>query len=193
MISDVNLAIREELDKLESSPVLHLSYKRLYIFPALIFSSPSVAKIKRLDLSHNNISVLPPSINLLMDLRELWLHFNPIKEIPSEIEGCTRLEVMDLRGTKVKELPPVVSTLKRLHELDWSETPFAEIAKERFNIDTHNLSGLRSTLSVILVRQNLEQQLEQFLLENHFARETDNKDNIPIILSFAKVLFLSSY
>ena len=187
MISDVNLAIREELDKLDSSTTIHLSYKRLTIFPGLILTSQSVSKIKRLDLSHNNISILPPAIDLLMDLRELWLHFNPIKKIPKEIEGCTRLEVMDLRGTKIKEIPPAVSTLKRLHELDWSDTPFAEIAKERFNIETHNLTGLRSTLSNILVRQNLEQQLEQFLLENHFARETDNKDNIPIILSFAKV------
>ena len=123
-----------------------------------------------------------------MDLRELWIQYNPIAEIPREIEGCTRLEVIDIRRTKVKEVPAALSTLKKLHEFEWSETPFSSFAKERFNLVENDLKGLRNTLKVIFDRENLDSQLLQFLLENHFARETDTRSNIPVIESFAKVL-----
>ena len=79
------LAIRRELDKAESSRNVHLSYKRFSVFPELIFSSPCVSRIRRLDLGHNNISVLPTSIYLLTDLRELWLQHNPIEETGRQI------------------------------------------------------------------------------------------------------------
>lgn len=186
-ISRQNRVIREELEKAESSFLVHLSYRRLSAVPDLIFSSPCVSRIKRLDLGHNNISVLPPSISLLIDLRELWLQHNPIKDIPRDIECCTRLEVIDLKGTEISSLPPAISTLKKLHELEWAETPFADVARQKFKVSVHDLKGLTRTLSLIFDRENLETQLIEYLLEHHFARETDDPKNVPIIKAFAKV------
>lgn len=187
-ISPEQLAIRRELDKAESSRNVHLSYKRLSIFPDLIFSSPCVSKIRRLDLGHNNISILPSSIYLLSDLRELWLQHNPIEEVPKDIEMCTRLEVMDLKGTRLKNLPPAISTLSKLHELDWCDTPFADTARKKFKVSVHDLKGLKRTMTLIFNRNNLEEKLIEYLLEHHFARETDEPENIPIIKAFAKTL-----
>lgn len=187
-ITPQNIAIRQELEKAESTRNVHLSYQRLSFFPDLIFSCKCVASIRRLDLGHNNISELPVSIHLLSDLRELWLQYNPIQMIPKEIEMCTRLEVIDLKGTQVKSLPPAISTLSKLHELDWVETPFADVARQKYKVSVHDLKGLKRTLSLIFTRNNLEDKLIEYLLEHHFARETDDPNNIPIIKNFAKTL-----
>jgi hypothetical protein len=187
-ISPQNAAIRDELAKSEHSNYVHLSYRRLCTFPELIFTCPNINQLRRIDLGHNNITELPPAIYLLTDLRELWLQFNPIEEIPRDIEMCTRLEVLDLKGTRIKTLPPSVSTLRKLHELDWCETPFAEVAKQKFKVSVHDLKGLKRTLSLIYARDNLEAQLIEYLLEHHFARETDDPENIPVIIGFAKKL-----
>lgn len=187
-ITPQSLAIREELERAEKSRNVHLSYKRLSFFPDLIFASLSVRSIRRLDLGHNNISEIPSAIYMLADLRELWLQYNPIVDIPKDIEACTRLEVLDLKGTKIKSLPPSISTLSKLHELDWVDTPFADAARQKYKVSVHDLKGLKRTLTLIFNRNNLEDKLIEYLLEHHYARETDSPANVAIIKSFAQTL-----
>lgn len=42
----------------------------------------------RLDLSYNNIVKLNPKIGSLVNLQQLWLNDNPLREVPVEIAHC---------------------------------------------------------------------------------------------------------
>ena len=47
----------------------------------------------RLDLSYNNIVKLSPQIGSLVNLQQLWINDNPLREVPLEIANCQKLKV----------------------------------------------------------------------------------------------------
>lgn len=74
--------------------------------------------LERLWVSHNKLSTLPPQLDQLTQLRELFLHRNNFEEIPSCVCKLTSLQVLWLSNNKIKSIPDEVaqmSSLKRLH------------------------------------------------------------------------------
>jgi len=96
--------------------------------------------VERLDVSRSQLTMLPPSIRELTNLRELYLYQNKLTTLPLEL-GCLtelitlgasenslaglpdslvnlrKLRVLDLRHNKLTDIPPVVYQLTSLKTL----------------------------------------------------------------------------
>lgn len=77
-----------------------------------------LTSLERLWVSHNKLSGLPPELNQLVHLRELFLHRNSFEDIPLSLCGLPRLEILWLNCNKITSIPDEIAnlkTLKRLH------------------------------------------------------------------------------
>ncbi|KAJ8599263.1 hypothetical protein CTAYLR_006231 [Chrysophaeum taylorii] len=103
------------------SRVLHLSYLGLYCIPEHVFA---LRLIIRLDVGHNELVEISPSVGDLGVLEELWVNDNPIRALPTELGRCRKLRVLDARRTRLEKLPAVLGRLQ-LDEIDIGHTPYA--------------------------------------------------------------------
>lgn len=74
--------------------------------------------LERLWVSHNKLSTLPPQLDQLSLLRELFLHRNNFEEIPSCVCKLPSLQVLWFSNNKITSIPDEISqmsSLKRLH------------------------------------------------------------------------------
>ena len=113
--------VRDELKRSQITNSLSLPCMQLSAFPST--KGFEISALVRLDLSYNNISMLPKEIGDMRSLRELWLHDNPLMHLSPIIAQCESLEVIDIRKTRVASLPDEICLLKKLYELDFSDTP----------------------------------------------------------------------
>lgn len=67
-------------------------------------SSPhlDLSRIKRLDLSSNKLTSLPPSIEKMVHLEELNLRDNSLRNLPSYLNGLQKLKIIDLSGNPLE-------------------------------------------------------------------------------------------
>ena len=80
----------------------------------------------RLDLSFNNIVKLSPKIEELVNLQQLWLNDNPLREDPCEISNCCKLKELDLKNTFVITLPREMANMASLLVLNLDGCPTKE-------------------------------------------------------------------
>lgn len=183
--------IRDEVKKSAFSFSVQLAHCRISSFPArLLDCTPSLLSLRRLDLSSNNIAVIPSEISVFVELRELWLQSNPLTTLPKEIEFLTKIEVIDLKYTKVTELPPEMCNLKKLYDLDFTDTPFAAQALARYEIKACNHNGLQTLKNVfqeIYQRQCLKADTLEKLMGELYVKEADNPQSIPIVEDMLQV------
>jgi hypothetical protein len=131
----------------------------------------------RLDISNNNISVLPEDMNLLANMKELWLSNNPIEVLPPSLSECSKLELIDMRMTKIARLPPSFCLLKKLYEVDWRDSPLQSFLEDENQIAFGDLKSVKDMCKYIFTRLNLRAELHEALAGAHFAADAD-KPNI---------------
>jgi internalin A len=78
-----------------------------------------------LDLSHQELTVLPAEIGALESLRELYLEENRIETLPPEIGRLVNLRKLNLENNHLTSLPPEMSALTNLTELNLRGNPIA--------------------------------------------------------------------
>uniref|UniRef100_A0A5S6QLQ9 Disease resistance R13L4/SHOC-2-like LRR domain-containing protein n=1 Tax=Trichuris muris TaxID=70415 RepID=A0A5S6QLQ9_TRIMR len=88
-----------------------------------IFANPSLT---RLTLSHNKITVVPPSIVELATLEVLNLWNNRIEELPTSISLMTRLRVLNLGMNHLRTLPRGFGSFPALEVLDLTHNQLNE-------------------------------------------------------------------
>lgn len=188
---DINKKLREEIKKCRYAGSIHLCHCRLSEIPhRLISMSADLQCLRRLDLSSNNISVIPREIGEFTELRELWLQNNPITAVPKEIELCTKLEIIDLKYTKVADLPSELCNLKKLYELDFSETPFSQLVLTRYEIKTSGSTGLSSLKRIFqdrYERQCLKAATIEKLMGELYVKESDDPNSLSIVGDMVEV------
>ncbi|CAG5106417.1 Oidioi.mRNA.OKI2018_I69.chr1.g2833.t1.cds [Oikopleura dioica] len=104
--------------------VLDLSMQNLKTFP-LADLLPLADRIKRLDLSRNNLIDLPPEIATFKNLTELDLSGNALSILPNEISKCSKISKLILEGNALTNLPEDFVELKRLFHLDLRGNPLS--------------------------------------------------------------------
>jgi hypothetical protein len=168
--------IKEDIKIAEETYELMISHRCLYVIPPIVFGgNESLVNLRRLDISFNNISVIPTDIIHLVSLRELWLQHNPIECLPDGIDKLENLEVMDVRQTSIKRFPPELSNLVNMYEFDWRDTPAsAYYAKQK--VEVNDLNKLKACLKNVFIRKELENSFFDYLFATHFIREADDPD-----------------
>lgn len=177
----------EELKSSKFSSVVMVSHSYLKSFPKQIVSVDWAANLRRLDLSFNDISSLPPEISALSNLRELWLQSNPLTHLPTELYRIKPLEVIDIRNTRVADIPPEYSKLDSLFELDYRGTPAAERYLLEHGVETSNIFQLKATLHALSMRKELEESLFETLHDEHYIMDTDKPNIGERIMDLVKV------
>ena len=168
--------LERELKRSELTKYYHASYKRLPAFPSeVIFKAP--LQMVRLDISNNNITIIPDEIKLLVNLKDLWVSNNPIDALPESLAECLKLETIDMRMTKIDRLPPSFCLLKRLYEIDWRDSPLQQFLEEEQGIDFGDVQAVKDMCLYIYTRLNLRAELLEALAGAHFASDAD-KPNI---------------
>ncbi len=95
--------------------VLDLSYNELTVLP------PEIGKLDHLvslDLCGNDLIALPPQLGQLRQLTQLDLRNNQLVSLPPEIGLLKMLTSLDLRGNQLTALPPEMEMLTGLTSLD---------------------------------------------------------------------------
>jgi len=69
---------------------------------------------------------LNPLIGNLVNLQQLWLNDNPIREIPVEVSNCQKLQSLDLKNTYIITLPRELANLASLLILNLDGCPTKE-------------------------------------------------------------------
>lgn len=77
-------------------------------------------KLTNLNISYNNISVIPQSIILLTTLKNLQLQYNSIKNLPESFKLLTELQEINLSRNNLSNLPSSFNSLCNLTNLKCS-------------------------------------------------------------------------
>ncbi|MFW9991605.1 MAG: leucine-rich repeat domain-containing protein [Candidatus Odinarchaeota archaeon] len=85
-------------------------------------------KLIRLDLSNCNLTNIPENtLDLLKDVRELFLIHNELSRLPETIIKLKKLETLILAGNQFKTLPKFIANLDNLRELNLSANQLKKI------------------------------------------------------------------
>jgi hypothetical protein len=189
---DINKKIRDEIRKCKYAGVIYLSHCRLHDVPSKLLSASLdiQACLRRLDLSNNDIKMIPSGISEFSELRELWLQNNPIVTLPPQIELCTKLEIIDLKYTLVNELPSELSNIKGLYDLDYRETPFEQYIIKHYDIKATGSTGLALVKRIFkdkYERQCLKAAIVEKLIGELYVKESDDPQTLGIVENMVEV------
>lgn len=188
--------IDEERKRSLTSHQLCLGCERLNSFPLEIFTFAGMDMLKRLDISYNNISILPSEIGMLTNLRSLFINHNPITNLPDSVSSLIKIEDIDIRNTLISKVPLVISVLKDLHELDWRETPMAFNFEEMYNILPGDLISLKELLGSLHEREEIKKEFVDLLENVTFVREGASIPNFHSLVNeyvqIISIMFVST-
>ncbi|MGE5355097.1 MAG: COR domain-containing protein [Deltaproteobacteria bacterium] len=108
-----------------------LRNQNLYNIPQHVFSN---SEIKYLDLSNNNITILPPEISKLNNLEFLYLNNNQLKNLPLELFGLKSLKVLEIRNNNIKELPDLFSSFENIETFNCQSNPIQAVPNSLFQM-----------------------------------------------------------
>mmetsp|Transcript_27484 Transcript_27484/g.44723 ORF Transcript_27484/g.44723 Transcript_27484/m.44723 type:complete len:337 (+) Transcript_27484:764-1774(+) len=122
--------MRDDTEYPSAKPCALITMRALGIkeFPAPILLLGNL--LEEIDLSRNNIKVLPPSISSLRKLKKLNLAYNKIEVLPNNFEELQHLEVLNVDVNKMSIFPPQICALSNLKILSFRFNTIKRIPKE---------------------------------------------------------------
>ncbi|XP_030070120.1 leucine-rich repeat-containing protein 10 [Microcaecilia unicolor] len=190
----------DDLDEMPIDKMVDLSGNQLRRFPLKVCAFTELVKLY---LSDNNLSNLPPELQLLQNLQILALDFNNFKSLPLAVCSLKQLSILYLGNNRLHELPSELSLLQNLKTL-WIEfnylTNLPEVICELSLLKTlhagsnairqlpEKLKHLKELRSIWL-SGNLLTDFPQVLLEMPFLEIIDVDRNS--IRSFPQLVHLS--
>ncbi|RUS89596.1 hypothetical protein EGW08_002614 [Elysia chlorotica] len=76
--------------------------------------------LSSLDLSHNQLRVLPESFGLLFHLAEIHMQYNRLAALPESFLHLVKLEKIDLSHNEIRQLPENIGNMEKLSRLNVS-------------------------------------------------------------------------
>ncbi|XP_029453069.1 leucine-rich repeat-containing protein 10 [Rhinatrema bivittatum] len=108
------------LDEMPIDKMVDLSGNQLRRFPLRVCAFTELIKLY---LSDNNLSSLPPELQLLQNLQILALDFNNFKSLPLAVCSLKQLSILYLGNNRLHDLPSELSLLQNLKTL-WIESNY---------------------------------------------------------------------
>uniref|UniRef100_K3ZN19 Uncharacterized protein n=1 Tax=Setaria italica TaxID=4555 RepID=K3ZN19_SETIT len=136
-----------------------------------------------------NVTELPTCIEKLQSLKNLYVQYTKVKELPREIKNLERLETLDVSGTEVTELPTWIEKLQSLKTLNVSWTPVTELPKEIGKLQhlrTLDISGSKvREISCSKDPNPLSVQVEKLMLQSGCEDVImSQRDDLSILILF---------
>ncbi|KAM9456507.1 erbin isoform 2-T2 [Clarias gariepinus] len=140
---------------------LYLDANQIEELPKQLFNCQL---LHRLSLPDNDLSVLPPAIANLVNLRELDVSKNSIQEFPENIKNCKVLAVVEASVNPISKLPDGFTQLLSLTQLYLNDA-FLEFLPASF--------GRLTKLQILELREN---QLKMLPKSMHKLMQLDRLD-----------------
>ncbi|XP_055954750.1 uncharacterized protein LOC130010766 [Patella vulgata] len=136
-------ALPVEMQRLRHLKVLHVQNNQIQsiadVFPNVqflnlanndltIMSVSQMLKMVNLNISHNQLEVLPQGLSLLRNLKFLHLNKNLLREVTPDIVRLRKLETLDLSDNKLTMLPMVVYKIQTLKSFNIHGNNIAPLA-----------------------------------------------------------------
>lgn len=102
----------------ESVKELNLSNCKIKTFPSWLTRDVFAARLKGLDISHNELVVLPNDICRLQALEDLDINYNNLEKLPDGICRLINLKYLNLECNRLNELPEAIGLLQNLEILN---------------------------------------------------------------------------
>lgn len=149
--------------------VVNFFQKGLSVVPSILLQSTGSGKrITHLDLSHNQIGLIPTELCQLENLSHLILSHNKLSELPSDVSRLRNITFLDVSHNFVSYLPTELGMLSRLSHLIVSNNALQSLVAELFHgaapicgsmreldLSFNHLSSLPATLSNLRLLQSL--------------------------------------
>lgn len=94
-----------------------------------------MSNLKFLSLSKNNIEIIPPEINCLLNLEELNLQNNQIAKIPQAFDYLQKLEMLNLQFNEIEAIPSSLVSMAALKVLLLTGNPIKEFPIEIIELE----------------------------------------------------------
>ena len=106
--------------------------ENLTTFPSQIFGLADT--LEALDLSGNQIAVIPADIAELQQLKVLDLSCNQLTELPEALGELKQLQKLVVRSNQLKRLPESLSQCRMLQSISIADNQFSELPAELDNL-----------------------------------------------------------
>ncbi|XP_078583899.1 uncharacterized protein LOC144866412 [Branchiostoma floridae x Branchiostoma japonicum] len=103
--------------KLRSLEQLFAGQEGKFRFRSVPEEIGDLEQLRYLALSNNKLSALPPTMDKLKRLRDVYLYENKFKTFPEVLCSLPKLMVVDIRNNRVSKIPSSLSNLSRLKRL----------------------------------------------------------------------------
>lgn len=181
-----------EIDKCLQNSQRNLQLNRFDLdsLPQEISKLQSLSTLKRIDLSHNNFTFLPPEIGLLTSLQELKLCLNlriPFT-LPEELGQLSALVNLKVSGNSLEKLPEAIADLSSLRILDVSNNNLQALPSDMGNLqrlgklraDNNELARLPSNIALTLSHMSLS-------YNSTLAQEPNWFDSISLLTNLTQL------
>lgn len=118
------LKSRKEIASKLKDDTLDMSYCDLDEVP--VRQIACISKVRNLNLSNNNLTLLPATFTTLLQIVVLDLSRNRLRELPEHFGLMTQLRHLDLYNNQISRLPLSLGELKNLRWLDLKGNPLTE-------------------------------------------------------------------
>ncbi|CAF0705784.1 unnamed protein product [Brachionus calyciflorus] len=118
-------------------------------------------KIKKLNLSYNQLTFLPQDFAKLQHIREIDLSKNRLTTLPSNFGSLVNLKTLDLLGNELTKLPPSFSELKSLQWLDLKGNPLEPELRKAAGECSDETQCKKCALNVIKYMKQVAAEVER--------------------------------
>jgi hypothetical protein len=112
-------------------------------------------KVISLNMSNNHVTLVPPELSQLKNLKALYLQHNNLTSVPSELSQLKNLKYLYLNNNNLSSVPSELAQLKNLKGLDLSNNNLESVPSELsqltnlkiLDLSYNNLESVPSELS----------------------------------------------
>lgn len=151
VLRHTNLVNFPNLSKQKFLVTLDLSFNNLEVIPKQIRLQKNLQVLR---LEGNAISAITPRVGLLRLLQDLHLGSNILAEVPDSLGNLKRLTSLSLADNQFEECPTEVFSYPNLRHLDLSHNFLAELPRGLFRL--HQLEHLNLSYNSLGAIQNLD-------------------------------------
>jgi hypothetical protein len=113
--------------------------------PIFHLAEEFATRLHKLDISKNELKVLPAEIGKLRQLQILDVNWTPLEALPKEIGDLQALKVLYVHRTRLYELPKEMGRLRTLESLNVSYTSLRALPKEIGDLQALKMLDLHYT------------------------------------------------